>query len=316
MPLAVWVRGIEDAKQAVFWSGHICNKSARVCALSSDRTLIFELSTNPLTPDCLSVFQRLSQYGFTVIDVPASWANEYSRPNQWRDTVTNLVLERVKQWHDDGKETAAVYNEGLAREVLTILREKYPYTVNMIDIKRGVADEPSDDELLTALHGLQLEGLITGNALPDYTSSSRKLAAMTAVQITKEGKQYLSGKTDTGAVVHQYNNFGQSGAMGPNAVGTINYQQQWAASAGQFDLAQIAAELQALRAELMKTAKTPADFQQLGLVAEAEQYAEKQDGAKVLEVLSKAGNWLLDFATKVGTDVTAKTIAKSMGLEG
>ena len=70
-----------------------------------------------------------------------------------------------------------------------------------------------------------------------------------------------------------------------------------------------------LRTELMKTAKMAADFQQLGLVAEAEQYAEKQDGTKVMEVLSKAGKGLLDFAKDVGSDVTAKLISKAMGLE-
>lgn len=64
----------------------------------------------------------------------------------------------------------------------------------------------------------------------------------------------------------------------------------------------------------MKNAKTPTDFQQLGLVAEAEQYAEKQDGSKVMEVLSKSGKWLFDFAEDVGTDIAAKLIANAMSL--
>jgi hypothetical protein len=103
--------------------------------------------------------------------------------------------------------------------------------------------------------------------------------------------------------------------MGPDSVGSIHYQQQWAASASQVDLSQVISELQLLRSELMKTAKTPADFQQLGFVAEAELYAEKQDGPKVMEVLSKAGKGLLDLAKDVGAEITAKVIAKAMGLE-
>jgi len=34
-----------------------------------------------------------------------------------------------------------------------------------------------------------------------------------------------------------------------------------------------------------------------------------------MEVLSKAGKGLLDFAKDVGTEITAKVIAKAMGLE-
>jgi hypothetical protein len=85
--------------------------------------------------------------------------------------------------------------------------------------------------------------------------------------------------------------------------------------ANQVDLSQVATELQALRTKLIKTAKVPADFQQLGLVAEAEQYAEKQDGTKVMEVLSKTGKGLLDFAKDVGAEITAKVIAKATGLD-
>ena len=63
----------------------------------------------------------------------------------------------------------------------------------------------------------------------------------------------------------------------------------------------------------MKTAKSAADYQQLTLVAEAEEYAEKQDGSKMMEVLSKAGEGLFDFAKDVGVEITAKLLAKSMG---
>jgi hypothetical protein len=35
----------------------------------------------------------------------------------------------------------------------------------------------------------------------------------------------------------------------------------------------------------------------------------------VIEVLSRAGKGLLDVAKEIGTDVAAKVIAKSMGLE-
>jgi hypothetical protein len=278
-----------------------------------------QLQTNALSQELLEKFQQFLRHGFTVIEIPDYWVSEHSRPLQWRETFINQALNRVMQLKDDidGERKLTMFDEGQANEVLTILASKYPHTVNMIDIKRSLVHEPSDDELLTTLQGLHIDGLITGDAIPDQMSGKRKLAAMMKIRITKEGRQHLSGGTEASVahpVIHQYNNYGLSGAMGPHSVGSIHYLQ-WAASANQIDLSQVVTELQTLKAELMKTAKTPVDFQHLSLVAEAEEYAEKQDGPKVMEVLSKSGKWLFDFATHVGTEITAKVIAKAIGLE-
>lgn len=317
MPVAVWVDSIGPAKQAYFYNGYICNQSADVRASSSDRQFTFELTTNPLSRELLEKVETLSLHGFTVVEVPAYWTDEYSRGHGWRDKVINSALDRVMQWQREASEqTVDVYDETLANEVLTLLVPEYPRTLNMIDVKYSLAIEPSDGRLLTALFALQIEKLIDGDPIPDPTSGKRKLRPMTNVRITREGKQHLSGTANTSqSVVHQYNNYGQAGAIGPHSIGTLNYQQQWATIASEVDLSQVMAELQTMRAELMKTAKTSEDFQKLALVADAEQYAEKNNGLKVMEILSKSGKWLFDFATDVGTDLTAKLIAKAIGLE-
>ena len=46
--------------------------------------------------------------------------------------------------------------------------------------------------------------------------------------------------------------------------------------------------------------------QQLGLVADAEGNAQKKDGAKVLEILSRARAGLLKVAQEFGTDLARK----------
>ncbi|WP_198152098.1 hypothetical protein [Granulicella tundricola] len=124
---------------------------------------------------------------------------------------------------------------------------------------------------------------------------------MANIQITAKGHDHVHGIGQPilpNIVIQgdQINTHGPVGAVGRNSIGTINYQQQWAGVLNQVSLSQVAIELESLRTELVKTAKVPADFQQLGLIAEAEQHAEKQDGTKVMEVLSKAGRSLLDFA--------------------
>jgi hypothetical protein len=118
-------------------------------------------------------------------------------------------------------------------------------------------------------------------------------------------------------VIHgdQIINYGQAGALGRYSTGTINYQQQWAEIESQINLHALAIELGQLRTRLQQTAASRSDFQQIGLLAEAEEHAEKQEGSKVLETLSKVGKGVLDFAKEVGTDLTAKVIAKSVGLE-
>jgi D-arabinose 1-dehydrogenase-like Zn-dependent alcohol dehydrogenase len=99
------------------------------------------------------------------------------------------------------------------------------------------------------------------------------------------------------------------------ATGTINYQQQWTAMQGQVDLNALAAELERVRTQVQHTASSRSDSVELGLLAEAEEHAEKQEGGKVLETLSKAGTGLLGIAKEIGTDLAAKVIAKALGLE-
>jgi hypothetical protein len=115
--------------------------------------------------------------------------------------------------------------------------------------------------------------------------------------------------------VVNYNNYGQAGAMGHNAVGTINYQQQWNQLNEQSDMGSLADELELLRSELQKRASSRADFQQLGLLAEAEEHAEKHDGSKVMETLAKLRKGAWEIAKGIGTEVAAKAISKAAGLE-
>ncbi len=103
--------------------------------------------------------------------------------------------------------------------------------------------------------------------------------------------------------------------MGHHAVGTLNYQQQWNQLNEQSDMGSLAAELELLRSELQKRASSRADFQQLGLLAEAEEQAEKQDGSKVMETLAKLGKGAWEIAEDIGTEVAAKAISKAAGLE-
>jgi hypothetical protein len=313
LPVAIWIESIGPAQHAYVYNGFICDKSADIRMSTSDRRFTFEFPSNPLSREHLAKFERLQRHGFTVIEMPALWVDQYGRPQQWLETLIKQALDQVMQQDVSEEGTIAVYDAELANEVLAILNESFPYAVGMIDIKHKLASEPSDDVLLTAFDALLLEGKIDGTF---KRGGGRKLIVAAEIRITPDGRKAVIGHSAHQAAViygDQNINYGHAGAIGRRSTGTINHQQQWVAN--QVDLSQLTIELQTLRAELMKTAKTPADFQHLALVAEAEQYAEKQDGPKVMEVLSKSGKWLFDFATDVGTDITAKLLAKAMGLQ-
>lgn len=295
-------------------------KSATLKAVSSNRELIFDLQTGLLNPEQIRRCELLLRHGFTVVELPQNVPLWRDGIGGWKDKVIVNAMERIAQTYADGEEIESMeeYDEAFADEVLVEINKHFPHPVQTHEIKFALKPEPSDSVLLTALAGLQRYGYIDGKTLFNNTGQ-RRLAAMANIEITAEGRTHLPGQSHApgGAVIHgdQINNYGNAGAIGRHSVGTINQQYRWAAIENQVDLSQVALELQTLRGELMKTAKTPADFQRLTLVAEAEQYAEKNDGPKVMEALLRSGKWLFDFATQVGTDITAKLLAKAIGLE-
>lgn len=299
-------------------NGQMC-KSANICGESKDRDVCFNIKTGLLNPESLRRCELLQSHGFTVVEVPKDWRYGHSGPGGWQEVVIQQAMDQVAAIYEETEGARAMggYDAELAQAVLVELNKSFPYPITDAELKRSLSPEPSDDALLTALDALLLENLVSGK----FLRSDRKLVAMANIQLTAEGRKHLVVQAQQtpppNAVIHgdQIINYGQAAAIGRGATGTINYQQQWAEIGNQTNLHALAAELEQVRTHLQKTASSRSDFQQLGLLAEAEEQAEKQDGGKVLETLSKAGKGLLDFAKEVGSDLAAKVIAKSMGLE-
>jgi hypothetical protein len=113
----------------------------------------------------------------------------------------------------------------------------------------------------------------------------------------------------------QYINNGIAGAIGPHSTGMVNFHQQWTAIQSEIDLKALTGELEQLRKHLQQCASSSSDYQQLALLFEAEEHVKKQEGNKAMEVLSKVGKGALDVAKDIGTEIAAKVIAKSLGIE-
>lgn len=164
--------------------------------------------------ELLEKFEFLLEHGFTVIEVPEDYCNQYIRP-AWRDELINKALQQAMEnkENEQRKGKVAMYDEALAQEVLTSLEKSFPYTITLIELKHSLAVEPSDDKLLTALDALLQDGKIDGM---NKRGQGRKLLAMANIQITPKGRDHLKGTAPIHSVVHgdQINNFGHAGAIG------------------------------------------------------------------------------------------------------
>ncbi|NOT58868.1 MAG: hypothetical protein HOP19_01450 [Acidobacteria bacterium] len=105
---------------------------------------------------------------------------------------------------------------------------------------------------------------------------------------------------------------GQVAAIGTNVHAHGNIFNQWMESKGNSSLDELAKDLSSLRAALKENATEPEHDVTVGTVAGAQAAAQKGDGAKTFEYLSKAGNWALDVATKIGASLAAEAIKRSM----
>jgi hypothetical protein len=113
----------------------------------------------------------------------------------------------------------------------------------------------------------------------------------------------------------QFTNYGQAGAMGTGATGSINnYASVWNQAKNDIDLNSLAVELAQLRAALRQKAQSVDEDKAVLAVSEAESEAKSGNGPKVLEKLAAAGNWALTVAKDIGVKLAAEAILKSIGM--
>jgi hypothetical protein len=122
-----------------------------------------------------------------------------------------------------------------------------------------------------------------------------------------------SGKTQEVTMGDKYEVHGQAGAVGPHAhAHDINFHQIW--NQAGLDLEKLGQELSRLRTAMLAEAGTAEHYAAIGAVASAEIEAQNGDGPRVLQLLSKAGKWALDTASKIGADLIVAALKKASDL--
>lgn len=107
-------------------------------------------------------------------------------------------------------------------------------------------------------------------------------------------------------------NVGQGVGVGRNVRMNNTTVNQFQGQTQSIDLPTLASELATLRAKLKEEATAPEHDMAVGAVAAAEAEAKKGDESKALEYLSRAGQWTLDVAVKVGVPVAIAALTKAM----
>lgn len=109
---------------------------------------------------------------------------------------------------------------------------------------------------------------------------------------------------------------GQAGAVGSSAHASHNtFNQLGGVALNPQDLATLANDLAELRKQMLQRAEGAEDYVAIGAIASAEQAAREGQPGKVVEYLRAAGNWALEAAQSVGSDLLLDAVKKAMGLE-
>ena len=110
-------------------------------------------------------------------------------------------------------------------------------------------------------------------------------------------------------------NVNQAGAVGPGSSSNNNtFNQQQNTLPENTNYNDLKEQLITLKKHLSSIANGSEQYAAIAKVAGAEEAAEKQDGNKVILMLSTAGKWVFDAAKDIGVDLAAEVIKKSMGI--
>lgn len=119
----------------------------------------------------------------------------------------------------------------------------------------------------------------------------------------------MSGESNKGIIMHGGTLNADAVAAGDNATAISNASQP---ALSQFDLPQLAVELQELRQALRQAATEREHDATVVAVGDAAQAAQAGNGLAVLDHLKSAGKWALDVATKIGVSVATEALKTAL----
>lgn len=292
-------------------------QQAVIVGKSTRRDLSFDFTTGPLNPEQTRRCRLLQQHGSTIVEFTDE--NHFFGWNQerWQESIIVGAMEKMASLYPESQEAKdlSAYNPDFARKVLEVAANNFPRQTDMVELKHALTPEPSDEELFTAIDALEADGYIEAKALRGHPNNQIQNVAY--IRATRLGRAQLEGQpapgeTAGGTVIHsQVNNYGQVGAIGTNAHGTVNVHNQ-STALEHVDLHILAVQLEELRTAFRASAVSREDDKQIALIGDAAEAAEKGDRKGVHSFLTRFTKPVLEKAQEIGTDLVAKTLAEMM----
>lgn len=289
--------------------GHAQVLRMEVISTTNDENTFLE-SWEVVGAHALRIVQLFSRHGFTVLEPEDDWRWIYEHSGKVT-AIWEKASSQLKTLYSGAPEDVEMirYDQGIADEVLAVLNSHFPREVNMAQLKHGFTTEPSDEALYLALDALEIQMLISGKSFHTSSQGQKKLIAMASVRLTAEGRkraERIEPAVQVAHTTHNYYNHGNAAAIGPNASGTFNYQQEWSSLEKQVDLTTLRTELDNAISQLRNTAESKEDFGRLQILAEAKHEVSAGNGAKFFEILSQLGKGALPILGRVGATEVVK----------
>ncbi len=286
----------------------------------TDQRKCLLVGLNDLKPDVADgVQQQLVSLGY----LPISLGGELTAAlyeNQPRENLTGADLSIA--FVDASRERAEFFLGGvhgnLVPAILLTGNEHFPFhAATPLEYQPRIVDYSSSESLASTI-GTEVEIFEEEYVDLENQGKVQRYQELLIGEGSRAGRYEAKTREIFVQELHmgdQNINFGQAGAMGRQAQGTINnYDKVWQQMAGSTDLNALATELAQLRVALRQKASTVDEDKSVAAVGEAESDARNGNGSGALAKLAKAGTWALGVAKDIGVGLAVEALNKSIGL--
>ncbi len=201
-----------------------------------------------------------------------------------------------------------ILNNEIASNVLS--------TINLSDNAPQIISDLLYESIMSESQDALYPDILNGNDTNIKNISSDVLAEVVSNVVT--GKKFHVGTkifVGRNIIMGDQINVKQAAAVGSHArAENVTLNQVVIEGSQQYDAEALKLQLELVRMEMAKCAKSTNDFIAIGEVAKAENAIELKDDKSTYEHLKSAGKWALDAATQVGASLAAEVIKKSMGI--
>jgi hypothetical protein len=167
-------------------------QQAIIVGKSTEQNYSFQFPTAPLNPEQTRRCRMLQRHGFTVIEFSDDEYLFSWNQAKWQESMIIKAMDKVASLYPEGGETKdlSAYDPNFAREVLEAAARVFPKQLGMVELKRALSPEPSNEALLVAIDALDADGYIEAKAMRSGIDNG--IQDVACIRATRIGREHLS----------------------------------------------------------------------------------------------------------------------------